>query len=307
MAGFNVSKMKDIPMSMNAANINVTMLRVLTSLSDTRSFTRTAERLCLSQSAISHAMKALEETVGAPLVIRDRRGIAFTAAGETALDAARAALHALGSLASVRENSVKGGVRLALVNSASVKIAPRALDKTSIRHPELAVELLLGTDTEVADWVDRGAADIGLSYIAGNCQAEELVDDELFVASSQKSSAQGGSFPVSDLDGQPFIMSSGGCGPMLAELFQDFGVTPVIILSASDMGALLALVGTGRGLSIAPGLAFPADWQRTVARRPLEPRARRPLLLLVSRNAGSAAALAMCAAIREVAASLGSG
>ncbi|MER8901955.1 LysR family transcriptional regulator [Mesorhizobium sp. M0772] len=302
-----MSEMKDISAAMNKANINITMVRVLTSLSETRSFTKTAERLCLSQSAISHAMKALEEIVGAPLVIRDRRGVAFTATGEAALDAARAALHALGRLVGLREHSIKGRVRLALVSSASVKIAPYALNITSVRHPELAVELLLGTDTEVAEWVDRGAADIGLSYIAGNCQAEELVDDELFVASSQKNSVQGGSFPIRALDGQPFIMSSGGCGPMLAELFQDFGVAPVVILSASDMAALLALVGAGRGLSIAPGLAFPADWQRTVARRPLEPRARRPLLLLFSSSAEATAVRAMCTAIREVATSLRGG
>ncbi|WP_353621651.1 LysR substrate-binding domain-containing protein [Mesorhizobium sp. C395A] len=90
-------------------------------------------------------------------------------------------------------------------------------------------------------------------------------------------------------------------------MFQDFGVAPVVILSASDMAALLALVGAGRGLSIAPGLAFPADWQRTVARRPLEPRARRPLLLLFSSSAEATAVRAMCAAIREVATSLRGG
>ncbi|MER9619945.1 LysR family transcriptional regulator [Mesorhizobium sp. M0222] len=48
-----MSEMKDISAAMNKANINITMVRVLTSLSETRSFTKTAERLCLSQSAIA--------------------------------------------------------------------------------------------------------------------------------------------------------------------------------------------------------------------------------------------------------------
>lgn len=275
---FNMSEMKVILHFMNTANINVTMLRVLVSLSETRSFSRTAERLHLTQSAVSHAVRGFEAIVGVPLVLRDRKGASLTAAGEKALASARNALEAIAQIGRIAEKPVKGNVRLALTNSSSVKIAPAVL-AAAARYPALKIEILLGTDQEVAEWVEHGAADIGLSFEAGNCRADPLLHDELYVVSSLQQ-ARHGAFTLQDLDSEAFIMSTGGCAPMLTALFEAARVRPRIVLSANDMSALFALVGAGHGVSVIPGHSFPGDWTRLVQRNPLNPRVIRPLWML---------------------------
>jgi DNA-binding transcriptional LysR family regulator len=46
------------------------------------------------------------------------------------------------------------------------------------------------------------------------------------------------------------------------------------------MSALFALVGAGHGISVIPGLSFPADWAKLVQRTPLQPRLVKPLWML---------------------------
>lgn len=270
--------MKDILSFMNTAHINVTMLRVLVSVSETRSFSRTAECLHLTQSAVSHAMRGLEAIVGVPLVLRDRKGASLTADGEKALVPARNALEAMAQIGRVAEKPVNGSVKLALTNSSSVRIAPVVL-AAAARYPALKIEILLGTDQEVADWVEHGAADIGLSFESGNCRPAALFQDEFYVVSSLQQ-ARHAVLTLQDLDGQAFIMSTGGCAPMLETLFNAARARPQIVLSANDMSALFALVGAGHGISVIPGLSFPADWAKLVQRTPLQPRLVKPLWML---------------------------
>lgn len=57
-------------------------LRAFVALKETGSFTRAAERLHLSQSAISHQIRRLEEQAGAALLVRTTRRLTLTEDGE---------------------------------------------------------------------------------------------------------------------------------------------------------------------------------------------------------------------------------
>lgn len=298
MIQFDLSKMKPILPFMKIPHVNVTMLRVLVSISETESFSRTAGRLGLTQSAVSHALRGFEATVGARLMLRGRKGVALTAAGEKALAAARQALAAIAEIGRLAEAPVEGRVRLALINSASVRIAPRVLVAAGARYPRLAIDILLGTDREVVEWLERGAADLGISFErSAKGRADILLHDEFYAVAAPGRRPSAAAIALRDLDRTPFIMSAGGCAPMLAGLFEAAGIRPDIRLSAHDMGALLALVGAGHGVSIAPGLSFPRDWERLVERHPLQPRLIRPLWLL---DAGRAHDDPCVAVLREM-------
>lgn len=84
---------------MNLSSIDLNLLVVLDALLETRSTTRAAKRVALSQPATSHALARLRELFGDPLLVREGRGLAptpFAAAlaprVRTALDAVRAAV-----------------------------------------------------------------------------------------------------------------------------------------------------------------------------------------------------------------------
>ncbi|AJQ95673.1 LysR family transcriptional regulator [Gynuella sunshinyii] len=265
---------------MNESSINITMLRVLSTLSETRNFSRAADRLCITQSAISHAIRGLEQAVGVPLVTRGNRGITLTAAGEEAVAHAHRALEAINSTLNIGRQPIEGHLRLALINSASIKIAPATLSHIKRRYPKLNIDVLLGTDQEVALWVERGTADLGISYDPGNCHHQALLEDEFIAISGQGSGLSAGTVPLAELDQKPFILSTGGCAPILFQLFEQSHIQPDIIMKASDMGTLVALVSAGYGISIVPSFSLQHFADTPVTRHSLVPAMRHSLSLL---------------------------
>lgn len=270
-----MSKMTDNLVNMNSAHINLSMLRVLVAVVETGSFSLAAARLGLTQSAVSHAVRGLEQAAGTPLLLRARRGIEVTAAGAEALAAARRALAAVDDIARLGQAPVEGVVRLALVASASARIAPAVLTRARA-WPGLAIRLLVGTDAEVADWVANGAADLGLAFDSDT--GEAVLDDRFHAIAAR----QGGPCPAAPTDfaGRPFIMPASGCEAMIRRILAGAGVTPEVVLTAHDTATLFALVGAGHGVSLVPGLCFPAGWEATITRHGLGPEADEPLRLI---------------------------
>jgi DNA-binding transcriptional LysR family regulator len=71
---------------------DLSALSALLAFAEERSFTRAAKRLGVSPSAMSHAMRALEEGIGVRLLSRTTRSVALTDAGEDLLARLRPAL-----------------------------------------------------------------------------------------------------------------------------------------------------------------------------------------------------------------------
>lgn len=62
-------------------DIHTTLLRTFLTLAETRSFSRTGDRIGRSQSAVSGQIRRLEEALATPLLVRDTRNAALTAEG----------------------------------------------------------------------------------------------------------------------------------------------------------------------------------------------------------------------------------
>ena len=73
-------------------DLDLTSLRLFVAVCETRNIARAAEQQAIVGSAISKRLAALEDTVGTPLLVRRRHGVAPTPAGETLLEHARALL-----------------------------------------------------------------------------------------------------------------------------------------------------------------------------------------------------------------------
>lgn len=140
-----------------------------------RSFTRAAARLDVSQSALSHTMRALEERLGVRLLTRTTRSVAPTAAGERLLagigprfEEIEAELTALSAL---REKPA-GTIRINVGEHAAETILWPALARFLPRYPDIKVELT----------VDNGLADIVAErFDAGVRLGEQLAKDMIAV------------------------------------------------------------------------------------------------------------------------------
>jgi DNA-binding transcriptional LysR family regulator len=133
-------------------------------VAEERSFTRAAKRLGVSPSAMSHAMRALEESVGVRLLSRTTRSVALTDAGQDLLGRLRPALtdiqEALHQVSSL-SNKPAGRVRLLVPRlAASTVLAPK-LGQFARDYPEIVLDVT--TDDSRLDIVAEGF-DAGIHF-----------------------------------------------------------------------------------------------------------------------------------------------
>lgn len=123
----------------------LSLLAALVAVAEERSFTKAAKRLGVSPSALSHAIRRLEEHVGARLLARTTRSVAPTEAGQTLIDRLKPALGdirgALGELSGMGDRAV-GRVRIVASPLAATMVLAPKLGEFTQRYPDVVVEVV---------------------------------------------------------------------------------------------------------------------------------------------------------------------
>src|SRR3954454_14028384 len=138
-------------------------LTAFVAVAEERSFTKAAKRQGVSPSAISHSMRALEETLGVRLIARTTRSVALTDAGEKLLARLRPALLEVGkSLQAISDDQGKpaGHVRLLVPRLATSAIASR-IGELIRQYPNIVLDVT--TDDSRRDIVAEGF-DAGIHF-----------------------------------------------------------------------------------------------------------------------------------------------
>jgi len=142
-------------------------LRTLVAVAETGSVRAAAERLTVTESAVSAAIAALTREVGVPLVEREGRGLRLTTAGNSFAGYARTilGLHQEALAAARGElDPERGQVRVAAVTTAGEHVLPASLAAFLARHPGIDLRLEVGTSEHV--WALLAAHEVDL-VIAG--------------------------------------------------------------------------------------------------------------------------------------------
>jgi DNA-binding transcriptional LysR family regulator len=131
------------------ASEDLNVLAAFTVVAEERSFTRAARRLAVSPSALSHAIRGLEERIGVRLLARTTRSVAPTEAGDQLLGRLQPALsdvrEALDQLAGLRDRPA-GRVRLAVSPMAAALVLAPKLGDFSRRHPDVTLDVRVMLD-----------------------------------------------------------------------------------------------------------------------------------------------------------------
>ncbi|MDW5315849.1 LysR family transcriptional regulator [Rhizobium sp. PL01] len=139
-------------------------LMAFASVARERSFTRAAASLGMSPSALSHAMRSLEERLGVRLLARTTRSVSPTEAGTRLLQSIRPALatieEGLGAMAEWRD-SPTGKVRITTFSYAAKTVLVAKLPAFLLAHPEIQVEVSI--DDHLTDIVAEGF-DAGIRF-----------------------------------------------------------------------------------------------------------------------------------------------
>ncbi|MES0873167.1 LysR family transcriptional regulator [Sinimarinibacterium thermocellulolyticum] len=138
-------------------------LRTLLALRDTGSLSKSAERLHLTQSALSHQLRMLETQYGTPLVERDARPLRFTAAGRRLMELAQTVLPQVEDAERHIAQLVQGAagqLRIAVECHTCFDWLMPAMDAFRERWPDVEMDLVSGFQSDVPSLLERGAAEL---------------------------------------------------------------------------------------------------------------------------------------------------
>lgn len=146
-----------------------------------RSFTRAADKLYLTQPAISLQIKALERELGEVLFNRKRREISLTAAGEVLYDHVRQIFvhldDARSEIAALRE-ALRGRLVIGTSDTNCTYILPRVLEEYRQRHPGVELDIRNRMSLDIASLVAADEIDIGLVTLP--VRHRDVCEDVLF-------------------------------------------------------------------------------------------------------------------------------
>lgn len=154
-------------------DLDLTTLRLFVAVCEARNMARAAEQHAIAGSAISKRLAALEDAVGTSLLLRRRRGVEPTAAGETMLEHARAMLARVAQIERDMAGyaaGVRGHVRVLATQSAMAEsLADDVAAFLGIpEHAAIRVDLEEALSTQVLRAVREGSASIGICWDAAD-------------------------------------------------------------------------------------------------------------------------------------------
>ncbi|MUI13537.1 LysR family transcriptional regulator [Massilia dura] len=288
-----------------------TQLEIFVMVAEMRGFTSAALRLGISQSAVSHAIRSLEQELDVQLVERQQAAVEVTDLGRRLLLRAREILglqEAMRQDAAVTRGLNQGLIRIGSFGpTSSLKLLPAILKAFRARYPGIEVQIDEGPDAAVIQWVADRRVDVGFAVLPDDrFDTVPLVEDQL-VALLQHDHplAAKRSVTLDELAGLPFIMPEQGCSALVEPLFANAGLAPQVRYRMSQMITVLGLVDNGDGIAVMPELALPhamAETHPRIVTRPLRPMARRRVGLILRNLSRAAPAVQAFADIARTAA-----
>ncbi len=237
-----------------------------------KSVTRAAERLHLTQSAMSSRVAALESELGVLLLDRRDKRFRITPAGQRFFG------YAERLLAMQREITAELGgqsdrpivLRVGTFESALHSWLMEWVRALHEQHPALALELTVETSPVLVDQIARGALDLVIAALpaeATGLRAQALAPMEMvFVGHAQRHRRR--RWALADIAAQELLTFQRGSQPQVAllDLLRRAGLEPLRVHSVSSISALAQLVEDGVGIATLPAAVV----DRLRKRRPLK-------------------------------------
>jgi DNA-binding transcriptional LysR family regulator len=237
-------------------------LRSFLVLAEQLHFGKSANLLNISQPALSKQIKGLEEKIGGPLLLRNRRDVRLTAAGALLYQEGRRIVRDLDALFDAGRSAVTGeagrlriGVGISTVHS----LVPPALRRFREAHPKVEVQVGDMSTPRQTEALLAGEVDVGFLRLPINhpqLVVEKVLKERLTIAAPSKFA---GSLTLKSVSDQPFIM----IGREVSRTHYDHcirvcgaaGFSPRVVQEARDMFTLLNLIRAGIGVALVPSSA----------------------------------------------------
>lgn len=258
-------------------------LHAFAALARRGSFTLAAKDLFLTQSAVSHAIKALEDDVGARLLDRIGRRVLLTQAGEQFLRHTEKILREMEAARAGLETLTKWGhgrLRVGASTTACQHILPTVLREFRQSYPKCVIRIEPGDNAHQLELLRAGQVDLAI-MLAPPAGATEftfvpLFEDELrFIVAPLHPWARAGRVPREQIEGETLVLynKTSQTFRLVGEYFREEKIALSNFIELGSMEAIKELVKIGIGAGVfAPWIARPELESGSLVSLPLGPR-----------------------------------
>ncbi|MFC3339906.1 LysR family transcriptional regulator [Paracandidimonas soli] len=233
-----------------ADKIDIQTLRLFLKIAELGNISRAADACGLSQPSVSRSLKALEQSLNAPLFHRTGHGVQPTAIGALAIERARMVVDGCdGFVRDIREqaNGPSGIVSVALLTAYMRAFAADLFDEVRRKYPGVMLRMVESFSVQHEEWLAKGQVDIALitQYRAPRVANEDvLAQSDLALVGQKPPTADKSDILFRDLNGLPLVLPAtpNGLRVRMEEEAHRQGVQLRVIFEADSLEAQLALI-----------------------------------------------------------------
>jgi DNA-binding transcriptional LysR family regulator len=227
-----------------------------------KSFSKAAAEKFMTQSAMSHLIRSLEQEVGVRLLLRDSRSVTPTAAGRLFYAHAR---EILGHYRKIDEDicalttQTRGDLHIVSTRTIADCLLPEVLFSFRQSYPEISLTVSIEKTERVIQHVAEGTVDIG--FFEGMVKdipayAEKITSDEIVLIASDNNALAGAQqITAAEICREPFILPEAGSGlrESVDAYLRSIGVGPEkmkIAMTSGDPALVVKMVQAGLGIAL---------------------------------------------------------
>lgn len=270
--------------------LDTDQLRSFLAIVDTGSFTRAADRVNKTQSAVSMHVRRLEERLDRALFVKQGRGTRLSIDGERLVEHARRMLQVeAAALADMTAAGLTGRAVLGIPDDYAELFLPQIVGRFTTRHPQVELSVVCHPSTDVADRVRSGEIDVGIVTDCAEIHGVEILREEplCWVAGLRAG-------PVEEQRPLPLALSTPSCAwrRVAISVLEEAGIASRMFLMSSNYAAIAPVVRSGQAVTVLPYAVLDLTTQRILgpeAGLPALPRVRLGLLRQAGRSDVAAA------------------
>ncbi len=242
-------------------SVDLADLRAIVTLEEMLHFGRAAERLHVSQPALSKRIARIEAEIGGPLLVRGYREVHLTEAGRLLAERGRHLLREAAAAVELSQRAVRGEAGLLRIGfgiASILGLLPNVLLRFRRAHPDVQLQLRDMSTPEQVAALAGGEIDVGFVRlpVADDRLVVRSVLDERLVAALGPRSPWNPRLGLRSVAAEPFLIiaraRSASFYNHVLSICDASGFTPRVVQEANELFTVLSLVGAGLGVSLVP-------------------------------------------------------
>lgn len=229
---------------------------------ETGNFTKAAEELGYTQSAISQMVNSLEKELSTTLILRSRTGITLTPDGEEFLPYIRNISNSHKELQEKQKEMrglQSGLIRIGTFSSVACHWLPDLIRSFKEQYPAVRFDIYQGEYTVICNWIKEGFVDFGFvnPEAVSKLTSIPLQEDEMLVVlPANHCLAPKTKVSLEELIEEPYILLNEGEINEALTIFEENSLEPNIQYRVHDDYAIMSMIEQGLGISILPELVL---------------------------------------------------